>query len=179
VKDKRLVTIVRVLALVFVIGLMVFLWQIRDQVKHLEKYGYAGIFMISIIANASVLIPLPGVFFTSAMGAIFNPFWVAIAAGAGSALGELSGYLVGFSGRIVVERTVWHERVEGWMGRFGDITIILLAFIPNPFFDMAGMTAGALKMPIYRFLFLTFIGKTLKMMMFAYGGATISRWFTP
>jgi membrane protein DedA with SNARE-associated domain len=41
------------------------------------------------------------------------------------------------------------------------------------------MTAGALKMPIYRFLFWTLIGKTLKMMMFAYGGATISGWFAP
>jgi membrane protein YqaA with SNARE-associated domain len=179
VNDKRLTTIFRVLVLVFVIGLMVCLYQFRDQIIHLEKYGYLGIFLISIFANASVLIPLPGVFFASTMGAIFNPFWVAIAAGAGSALGELSGYLVGFSGRIVVERTVWHERVEGWMGRFGDITIILLAFIPNPFFDMAGMTAGALKMPVVRFLFLTFIGKTLKMMMFAYGGATISHWFAP
>jgi len=177
--NKRQVTLVRVLALVFVIGFMVLLFQFRDQIRHLEKYGYLGIFLISIFANASVLIPLPGVFFTSTMGAIFSPFWVAIAAGAGAALGELSGYLVGFSGRIVVERTVWHERVEGWMGKFGDITIVLLAFIPNPFFDMAGMTAGALKMPIHRFLFLTFIGKTLKMMMFAYGGATISRWFTP
>jgi membrane protein DedA with SNARE-associated domain len=65
------------------------------------------------------------------------------------------------------------------MGKYGDITILLLAFIPNPLFDMAGMTAGALKMPIYRFLFWTLIGKTLKMMMFAYGGATISGWFAP
>ncbi len=177
--NNRRAVILRVLALVFVIGLMVLLFLIRDQVRHLEKYGYLGIFLISIVANATVLIPLPGVFFASTMGAIFNPFWVAIAAGGGSALGELSGYLLGFSGQTVVERTVWHERVEHWMGKYGDITILLLAFIPNPLFDMAGMTAGALKMPIYRFLFWTLIGKILKMMMFAYGGATISRWFAP
>jgi membrane protein YqaA with SNARE-associated domain len=177
--NNRRATILRVLALVFVIGLMVLLFLFRDQVRHLEKYGYLGIFLISIVANATVLIPLPGVFFTSTMGAIFNPFWVAIAAGSGSALGELSGYLLGFSGQTVVARTMWHERIESWMGKYGDITILLLAFIPNPLFDMAGMTAGALKMPIYRFLFWTLIGKTLKMMMFAYGGATISGWFAP
>jgi uncharacterized membrane protein YdjX (TVP38/TMEM64 family) len=179
VNKKRQATILRVLVLVFVLGLMVLLFLFRDQVKHLQEYGYLGIFLISIVANATVLIPLPGVFFTTTMGAIFNPFWVAIAAGSGSALGELSGYLIGFSGQTVVERTVWHERVEGWMGKYGDVTILLLAFIPNPLFDMAGMTAGALKMPIYRFLFWTWIGKILKMMMFAYGGATISRWFAP
>ena len=42
--------------------------------------------------------PIPGVIFTSAMGAVFNPFWVAIATGCGAVLGELTGYLAVFSG---------------------------------------------------------------------------------
>ena len=40
------------------------------------------------------------------MGAIFNPIGVAVAAGLGAAIGELSGYLAGFSGQGVVERAV-------------------------------------------------------------------------
>ena len=59
---------------------------------------------LSILANGTVILPAPGVIFVFAMGAIFNPFWVAVAAGAGAALGELTGYLVGFSGQAVVER---------------------------------------------------------------------------
>jgi membrane protein DedA with SNARE-associated domain len=39
------------------------------------------------------------------------------------------------------------------------------------------MTAGVLKMPIYKFLFFTWIGKILKMMVFAYAGSSIMGWF--
>jgi len=38
------------------------------------------------------------------MGSIFNPIWVGLSAGAGGAIGELSGYLAGFSGQAVIER---------------------------------------------------------------------------
>jgi membrane protein YqaA with SNARE-associated domain len=106
------------------------------------------------------------------MGAIFNPFAVALAAGSGATLGEISGYLVGFSGQGVIENKQWYDRISGWMLKFGDLTIFLLALIPNPFFDVAGMVAGALKMPIWRFLIWVWLGKFLKMLAFAYGGAT-------
>ncbi|MCJ7626574.1 MAG: VTT domain-containing protein, partial [Anaerolineaceae bacterium] len=60
--------------------------------------------------------------------------------------------------------------------KFGDLTILVLALIPNPLFDMAGITAGALKMPISRFLIWCCLGKILKMLVFSYGGATIIDW---
>jgi membrane protein DedA with SNARE-associated domain len=101
---------------------------------------------------------------------VFNPFWVSIAAGAGAALGELSGYLAGFSGQAVVENTERYQRVVGWMEKYGNVTILVLAFIPNPLFDLAGMVAGILKMPIWKFLIYCVVGKILKMMMFAYAG---------
>ena len=166
-------TIIRILVLVFVIGLSAFLFLIREQISHLQGYGYAGIFLMSIFANATIIVPLPGIFLTSAMGAVFHPFWVAVAAGLGAALGELSGYMAGFSGQGIVERTPWSDQLESWMRRYGNITILLLSFIPNPLVDVAGMTAGALKLPVHRFLIWSSIGKILKMMMFAYGGAAI------
>lgn len=116
------------------------------------------------------MIPLPGVMFTSAMGAVFNPFWVAIAAGAGAAFGELSGYLAGFSGQGIIEKKKNYDKVLAWMRKYGDITILVLAFIPNPLFDMAGLIAGVLKMPVWKFLAYCIVGKILKMMVFAYVG---------
>jgi membrane protein DedA with SNARE-associated domain len=110
------------------------------------------------------------------MGAVFNPLLVALAAGTGSALGELTGYMAGFSGQGVAERTPFYERLEAWTEKFGGWTILILAFIPNPVFDIAGAAAGALKMPIYKFLFWAWIGKTLKMLLFAYAGAYSVDW---
>ena len=170
-QKKHWLTIARVLALVVVIGISVFVYSIRDQVEEFAIYGYPGIFVISFLANATVLLPAPRIAVVFAMGAIFNPFLVGIAAGAGGALGELSGYLAGFSGQAVIERADIYERMVLWMKRNGNLTVLLLAAMPNPFFDLTGIAAGALKMPIPRFLFWCFIGITIKMTVFAFLGS--------
>ena len=168
--SNQTLNIIRVIVLLGVIALTVILLINRDRIQELQGYGYPGIFLFSILANATILVPIPGVVFTSAMGAIFNPLWVSVAAGGGAALGELSGYMAGFSGQAVVEGSSRYERVVGWMEKYGEITILVLAFIPNPLFDLAGMVAGILKMPVWKFLLYCVIGKILKMMMFAYAG---------
>lgn len=168
--SKQTLNIIRVVVLLAVIALTVFLVIKRDELQALKGYGYPGIFLFSILANATIFVPVPGVMFTSAMGAVFNPLFVSIAAGAGAALGELSGYLAGFSGQAVVEGSERYQRVVRWMEKYGDITILVLAFIPNPLFDLAGIVAGILKMPIWKFLIYCVIGKILKMMIFAYAG---------
>lgn len=168
--SKTTLNILRVVILVGVIALTVVLVINRDEIQKLQAYGYPGIFLFSILANATILIPVPGVVFTSAMGAVFDPFFVSLAAGAGAALGELSGYLAGFSGQAVVENTARYEKEVAWMRKYGDVTILVLAFIPNPVFDLAGAVAGVLKMPVWKFLIYCVIGKILKMMMFAYAG---------
>lgn len=175
-KETRL-KIARILALVFVVGLTIFLYINRESVRELESLGYPGIFLVSLLANATLILPVPGVLFTSAMGAVFNPFWVAVAAGSGAALGELSGYLAGFSGQGILEKTEWSEKFERWMRRYGPITILVLSFVPNPLFDVAGITAGILKMPLWQFLLFSWIGKILKMLVFSYGGSFILNLF--
>lgn len=167
----------RIAALVFVIALSVALFVFRDRVRGLEALGYPGIFLISLISSATIILPVPGVLFTSVMGAVFNPFWVAVAAGTGAALGELSGYLAGYSGQTVVEGNPTYERMKRWMVRYGVWAVLVLAFIPNPLFDVAGMIAGVLRMPLWKFLTACWIGKIGKMLVFAYGGATVLNWF--
>ena len=167
--------VLRIIALVFVLALTVILVIKRDSVKELEALGYPGIFLASLLTNATLILPIPGVLITSAMGAVFNPFWVALASSSGATVGEISGYLAGFSGQAVVENKKWYEKIENWMRKYGDVTILVLALIPNPVFDAAGMTAGVLKMPIHKFLIYCFIGKTLKMLAFAYGGYLIGK----
>jgi membrane protein YqaA with SNARE-associated domain len=178
---KTRLTILRVLVLVGVVTLIALLFVFRDQVKKLEEYGYIGIFLISIAANATIIIPLPGVAFTTAMGAIFNPFWVAVAAGLGAAIGELSGYLAGFSGQGIIERAALYEKLTRWMKAHQNLAygmIVLVAFIPNPLFDLAGMASGALKLPLWKFLLACAIGKILKMLLFAYAGFYSIGWLT-
>ena len=168
--EKRL-TLARILALFIVIALSIFVYSIRDQAEELAIYGYPGIFLLSFLAYATVLLPAPGVWVVFTMGSVFNPLGVALAAGTGAALGELSGYLAGFSGQAVIERVDIYERLTVWMQKNGSLTILVLAAIPNPFFDLAGVAAGSLKMHVVRFLFWCWIGETIKMAIFAFAGA--------
>ena len=178
---KQRLNLVRILALLAVIGLSVLAFLYRDQLRSLAQYGYLGIFLLSFLANATILLPAPGVVFVFAMGAIYNPIGVALAAGAGSALGEISGYLIGFSGQGVVENKVRYQRILTWMQEhphLRNLAILILAFIPNPLFDLAGIAAGTLRVPITSFLFFTLLGKIGKMLLFAYLGASSLDWFT-
>ncbi|HSJ88700.1 MAG TPA: VTT domain-containing protein [Anaerolineales bacterium] len=170
-KQNRFFTnLLRVLALFAVIGITLFVFSIRDRVEQFAVLGYPGIFLIALLANATVLLPAPGVAVIYAMGAIFNPFGVGLAAGTGGALGELSGYLAGFSGQAVVERTDIYNRVRPWVEKYGGWAILVLSAIPNPFFDIAGIAAGIAKMPVRTFLLFTWVGQLIKMTLFALAG---------
>ena len=158
------------------IAISILIFSLRDRAEQLAIYGYPGIFLLSFLAYATVILPAPGIWIVFAMGAVFHPLGVALAAGSGAALGELSGYLAGFSGQAVVERAELYNRLSFWMQKNGPLTIFVLAALPNPFFDLAGIAAGALKMPIRRFLFWCWIGETVKMLYFSYAGAASFDW---
>lgn len=164
-------TILRVLAVLAVIGISAYVFSIRDHVDQFAAWGYPGVFLIALLANATVFLPAPGVAVVFAMGGVFHPLGVALAAGAGGALGELSGYLAGFGGGAVVENTAAYARIQPWVQKWGGWAVLVLAAIPNPFFDLAGVAAGTLKMPVWKFLLFCWIGQTLKMAAFAFAGA--------
>jgi uncharacterized membrane protein YdjX (TVP38/TMEM64 family) len=170
-KNRRLF-LVRLVALLAVIALSLFIYSIRDRAEELAVYGYPGIFLLAFLSYATVLLPAPGLAIVSLMGAVFHPVGVALAAGTGAALGEISGYLAGFGGQAAVERAEVYQRLSGWMKKNGPMTVLILSALPNPFFDLAGVAAGALKMPISRFLLWCWIGETLKMLLFAYLGSS-------
>ncbi|MFZ5820153.1 MAG: VTT domain-containing protein [Chloroflexota bacterium] len=128
------------------------------------------------MANATVLLPAPGVAVVYAMGGIFNPLGVTLAAGTGGALGELSAYLAGFSGQAIVEKAEIFERIQPWVKKYGPWAIMVLAAIPNPFFDTAGIVAGITKMPVGSFLLACWGGQLIKMGMFAFAGYYSLNW---
>lgn len=162
--------LLRVLALLAVIAITFYVYSIREHVRDFAAYGYPGVFLVALMANATVFLPAPGVAVVFAMGSIFHPLGVALAAGTGGALGELSGYLAGFSGQAVIEDTKIYDRIHPWVVKYGSWAIILLSAIPNPFFDIAGVAAGIAKMSLRRFLLACLIGQLIKMSVFAYAG---------
>lgn len=162
----------RILALIVVIGLSLFIFSIREDATKLAYLGYPGVFLIAFMAYATVILPAPALAIIFTFGGVLsNPLAVAIAASLGATLGEISGYLAGFGGQVMVERLDIYQRLTFWMQKHGSITVYVLSAIPNPFFDIAGMAAGALRMPLPSFLFWCFLGQTTKMLIFSYLGS--------
>ena len=166
-------------ALVFaaVIGLTIFIYSLGDNLLALRAFGLPGLFIITFLANATIVLPAPGLLVVMAFAGSELPWWsVGLVAGVGATLGELSGYLAGASGRAIVPDQRLYNRLEEAMRRYGPLTITLLAFIPSPIFDLAGVIAGALKMPWYLFLLWCFLGKLPKMLLVAYAGEYSVDW---
>jgi membrane protein YqaA with SNARE-associated domain len=149
----------------------------------LETLGYPGIFLANFLGTATVFVPVPGL--TAAGQALIvagsQTLWdpgVVVAGAAGMTLAESTAYLAGVVGRGVSEQRQmplggrlgrWLRRAAGWvdwlMGRYGFATLLGLSAVPNPLFEFAGITAGAVRMNFWRFLLAVAIGKTARVII--------------
>jgi membrane protein YqaA with SNARE-associated domain len=139
--------------------------------ENIAKYGYAGIFVISVILNATVIIPVSNMTVILALGAIMPmPWLVGLVGGLGAVIGEMTGYLAGRSGRNLIAQNKAYARVEKWVKKRGWIAIFFLSAFPFVF-DVVGIIAGALRMPVWEFMAPTFAGRTVTYIIVAYLGA--------
>ena len=160
----RVVQILTIAAVLVALGAALYF---RDHIQELRRYGYAAVFLVSLISNATVVLPVPGLAVNSVMGGVFNPWIVGLVGGVGQGLGELTGYMAGYSGQTWIDENPTYDRLTRWMQRHGTLTVLVLAAIPNPAFDLAGIAAGALRLPLWRFLIGCTIGGIIKNTAFA------------
>jgi uncharacterized membrane protein YdjX (TVP38/TMEM64 family) len=117
------------------------------------------------------VLPIPTIVTAFAGGSVFNPIAVGLISAAGATIGELTGYIAGRSGTAIVENQEVYERFDRWMDRYGLFALFILAAIPNPLFDVAGIIAGLSKMKVSTYLIVVYAGKIVKFIAIAYLGA--------
>lgn len=171
--------LLRVLALLFVVVLSLLIVLYGNRLAGLGAYGYPGLFLLNLLASATLILPAPGIALAFAAGSALNPFLVGLAVGSGSTLGELTGYVAGASGRGIVTNDANYPRIRDAMARYGLWIIILLSLVPNPLFDIAGMVAGATRIPVWQFLAAAWIGKVTKATLIALAGAGMIQALAP
>ena len=162
------------LAVVAVVALAV---AFRDKVD-LDDIGYVGLGLTVLIASGGLVLPVPSLATACAAGIFLEPPYVALVAGSAGAVGELTGYFLGYSGRGVLDQNRLYQRMVRWVRRRGWLVLFLVALIPNPIFDFVGIAAGALRYPIWRFLLIVWVGKFLKFLTVAYACANSVDWLT-
>jgi uncharacterized membrane protein YdjX (TVP38/TMEM64 family) len=148
----------------------------QDRLRGLGHLAYLGAFLAMLIGNATVILPVPGLALVFALGSTLNPLLLGLAAGPGAALGEMTGYLAGYGGSAIIDDLRVYHTVERWMNRYGIVVISVLAAIPNPLFDVAGMVAGVMRVRWWHFLLAAWIGKTIQAVVVAYAGALSLGW---
>lgn len=172
-------------ALVPGVSLLVFP-QVTD---HLTGFGYAGVFLTNLLSTSTVVIPVPGLTATAQALIIREgnhtayPWLVGLLGGLAMGLGEVTLYYAGYLGADLVRgrdlpgpewlRKAIHRVGAGvtWlMGHWGMATLFVLSAVPNPFFEVAGITAGSVRMPFRRFFVAAVAGKILRGMLLAYLG---------
>jgi uncharacterized membrane protein YdjX (TVP38/TMEM64 family) len=171
VPSPRRLRLVRVLTAVAIIVALGAALYFRDHLDDLEGYGYATVFLVGLISNATLILPVPGLAVSSVLGSVFNPWFVGLVAGVGQALGELTGYMAGYGGQSWVDERPRYRRLVLLSQKYGVFAIFLLALFPNPLFDVAGMAAGVLRLPVWKFLLSCGAGKVIKNIVFAVAGS--------
>jgi membrane protein DedA with SNARE-associated domain len=144
--------------------------------------GYPGVSVVMFFSSATVLLPAPGLLSVLAAASVFqlNPWLLGLFAALGSSFGELTGYLVGFGGRRALKAGgqpggKWMGRGEFFMQRWGFLTILTLATVPNPLFDAVGLLGGGLGYSPRRFWLACMIGNTIKCTIIAVFGDVLGR----
>lgn len=147
------------------------LFRYREWVTELGNFSYLGAFLTGLVSSASLFLPMPGFLILFAFSTTFNPVWVGLAGASGGVIGELTGYLAGYSGREIIRNRRGYTRIEDWMRHWGSWTVFALAVVPLPIFDVAGTMAGALHFPLWKFLLVAWTGKSLKYIGLLLAGA--------
>jgi membrane protein YqaA with SNARE-associated domain len=153
--------LVPVASLVLVIAVMVVLYLERDRVAALGNWGYLGAFLIGLVGNATVILPMPSLLLLFALGMTFNPVLVGVVGAAGGTIGELTGYAVGLSGHYIISNHRMLRLARVWMKRWGSLALFAFALVPVLPMDIAGLAAGMVRFKMWKFLVAVFLGKAI------------------
>lgn len=133
----------------------------RHKLKHLQKYGYLGIFLLCLIGNIAIFSPAAPMV-TLISGRYYKPWLVGLTAALGAVLGEVLAYNVGAVGQLAIKDKPWFETVHQYIEKNGFLTILLVTAVPNPVLNFASAAAGALHYPLWKSLIASFLGNWLQ-----------------
>ncbi|HZJ18130.1 MAG TPA: VTT domain-containing protein [Patescibacteria group bacterium] len=173
--SKKKAAFYLIFILSFVLSLSLFIF--KDFFRDSKSLGLFGIFLINFVSNASFFVSGPAFLSVIAGGSLYNPILVALVSSVAATLGDMIGFLVGFSGRKIIleklEKKFWFSVLEDYFKKYGGLMLFFLAFIPNPFFDAIGLVAGIFVYSPKKFIIIVTLGRFLRYLILAGIGARI------
>ena len=189
-RRKRIAISLLGTTLVLSIAGSVFLVRNWEYVSRVQQEGYAGLFLISLLAGSPIPTPTPAMILTFTLGSILDPLAVGLISGVGNTVGGVLIYLTGRGGRRFFPSLdipdpannaypsrmdrflakIMTPRIREFANRRGMISIFVLSLVPNPILTPMIIGIGATRYPFRKFLFASWAGKTAQTMILAYLG---------
>ena len=126
---------------------------------------------MSFIGAASIIFPIPYTIVVFLIASQYDPVLLALFGGAGAALGEFTGYLLGFYGQRILseERRRKMEALVKLFGRYGPLAIFIFALTPLPD-DLLFIPLGIMRYKLVKAFIPALLGKILMLFILAYFG---------
>jgi uncharacterized membrane protein YdjX (TVP38/TMEM64 family) len=158
-----------------VIGVLFYQGKLANlaELEYIRFSSYPGIFVVSMIWNSTVLVPVPSFWTYFFWGTVFNPLLVGLAGGCGAATGELTAYMAGRSGRAMIrgKRFKVYTRVEDWIRKWGLLVVFGFNLVPFFPFDVVGIAAGVARFSLWRYYLVVAAGRSISYGFIAFAGS--------
>jgi membrane protein DedA with SNARE-associated domain len=142
----------------------------RDATATMKSWGYGGVFLLMLLESSSLPIPsevvLPFAGYLVSSGAL--NFWVAVAVATVAGLaGSMVDYYIGLKGvHVLAQHKILGiafltqrqlEIAARWFSRYGAVMVFLSRLVPG-FRTLMSFPAGAVRMPLAKFVVFTTAG---------------------
>jgi membrane protein YqaA with SNARE-associated domain len=144
--------------------------------RGLTTFAYAGAFLVCLIANAVVAIPIPYIPVIAHIGATAqSPALVVVLGALGSVIGESVAYVVGRAEQGLVSEHPLYKRLHRLAERkwLAGMVLFGLAVPLNPLFDVAGLAAGAMGMRYRVFFIAVFTARVVRLALIVWLGVLL------
>lgn len=144
--------------------------------RGLTTFAYAGAFLVCLVANAVVAIPIPYIPVIAHIGATAeSPALVVALAALGSVLGESVAFVVGRAEQGLVSEHPLYKKLHHLAERkwLAGLVLFGLAVPLNPLFDVAGLAAGAMGMRYRVFFVAVFTARVVRMALIVWLGVLL------
>lgn len=163
---KTLRKVLSIIVVVLIVALSLVIFIFRDKIGNVSNVSYLGLMLLCFLANATVFLPSPSLMIAASCALVMNPWLVALCAAVGSAAGEFVGYALGFAAEDLSPR--FKKLLDKITSKVHNpiLLVFILAALPLPLFDVAGVYSGGTKLNPLWFFLACFLGKFIKLLVY-------------
>lgn len=142
-----------------------------------QTYGYFGSFILSVLSNLIIFVPIPYLLIVFWLSTVLNPWVLAIVSGFGATVGKVIVYHIGVGGRKLLseDQKKKLEFAKQIMNKYGALAIFIIAVTPIPD-DILYLPLGMMRFDLLQFFFYCLLGKIVLTAIITVGGHYSYTW---